>query len=124
MVFQKKNIIGGEKQIKIIDKDNSVIQNLLKISNNGNEIYNALVYLRDKKFIEVIAGNYLLEEYQEHFQKFRVSALGIDMIEGIERGKEEKSKFNIIFNIKLAENMNVESLLKTEVGSLIKASLV
>jgi len=115
--FSDKN----EKSPKIIHKDNEIVQNLLKIAGNDNNVYNALKYLENKGFIEMSKSS---DNVNDNFLNFSVSSAGIDIIESIERGKEEKREFNIIFNIKVADNINIESLIKTELGSLIKASLV
>jgi len=54
----------------------------------------------------------------------KVTASGVDIIEGIERGAEEKRVFNMTFNFNITNDVTVESLLKAEFGSLIKASLI
>ena len=59
-----------------------------------------------------------------HCHGLRLTAYGVDIIEGIEKSDKEKEAFKINFNIKLAENINIESLIKAELGSLIKASLI
>jgi len=115
--FSDKN----EKSPKVIHKDNEIVQNLLKIAGDDNNVYNALKYLEDKGFIEMSKSS---DNVSDNLLNFSVSSAGIDIIEGIERGKEEKREFNIIFNIKVADNINIESLIKAELGSLIKASLV
>jgi len=115
--FSDKN----EKSPKVIHKDNEIVQNLLKIARDDNNVYNALKYLEDKGFIEMSKSS---DNVSDNLLNFSVSSVGIDIIEGIERGKEEKREFNIIFNIKVADNINIESLIKAELGSLIKASLV
>jgi hypothetical protein len=45
-------------------------------------------------------------------------------VEGVERDNEAKEKFTINFNIKLADNVTVESLIKSEVGSIFKGSIM
>ncbi len=115
--FSDKN----EKSPKISHKENEIVQNLLKISNNDNNIYNALKYLTDKGFIEMSKNS---DNVSDNFLNFSVSSIGIDVIEGIERGVEEKKIFNVTFNIKVADNINIESLMKAEIGSLLKASII
>ncbi len=120
--FQMRHFSSDDnKSPQIINKGNEIVQDLLKISGNDNNIYNALIYLDDKGFINMSRS---LDNVSDNFLNFSVSSAGIDIIEGIERGESERKKFNIIFNIKLADNINVESLIKTELGSLIKASLI
>lgn len=80
------------------------------------DIFNALQYLFEKKFIS-------FTEYKTPMSiglhMFKVTADGIDIIEGIERGSEEKQNFNLIFNIKLADNVTIDSLIKTDLKGLI-----
>lgn len=97
------------KSPRINQKENEVVQNLLKISHNDNDIYNALKYLGDKGFIEMIKNS---DNTSDNFLNFSVSSMGIDIIEGIERGSRERKEFNFIFNIKLADNVSIESLFK------------
>ena len=53
---------------------------------------------------------------------FTVTAGGVDIIEGIERGEAERNNFYLTFNIKLADKINVESLVKNELGSILGIS--
>jgi len=119
--FQMRHFPKGEKSPAINDKNNEISQTLIKISGNDNNAYNALIYLCEKGFINMSKTS---DNVSDHFLNINVSSEGIDIIEGIERGETEKKEFNIIFNIKIADNINIESLIKTELGSLIKASLL
>lgn len=95
---------------------------ILNLADNSSiDTYNGLKYLEEKSFINFKedgsnAGILL--------HGLRITAYGLDIIEGIERGEKEKNEFHVVFNIKLAENVNIESLIKAELGSLIKASLI
>lgn len=120
--FQMRHFSNKDDESpQITHKENAVAQNLLKISGNDNNVYNALIYLQDKGFIEM---RKIPDNVNDNFLNFSVSSAGIDIIESIERGESEKKEFNIIFNIKLADNINVENLIKAELGSLFKASLI
>lgn len=122
LAFQMRHFSNpNEHSPKMERGNNEVIENLLKISNNDNDIYNALKYLQGGGFIEMSDSK---DNVGDHFLNFNVTNYGIDIIEGIERGDEEKRVFNINFNIKVADTVNIESLLKAEVGSLIKTSLL
>ena len=105
-----------------LSEGSKLVENILKITNKSSiDVFNALNYLSGKYFISFSysenTGGYL-------FNSIRVTSNGTDIIEGIERGPKEKKEFNINFNIKLADNINVESLLKAELGSLFKAALI
>ena len=101
--------------------ESSFIKDLKNISSSASDIYNALRYLEEKRFIDFRESN---DTGGDVFHSIRVTAYGVDIIEGIEREEEERKKFYITFNIKLAENINVESLIKTKLESLVKASLM
>jgi|GEM_PF-1118974 len=95
---------------------------LLQIANQSlSDVYNSLRYLAEKKFISFKEGN---DNMTYNFFNLRVMADGVDIIEGIERGNQEKNEFHIVFNIKIADNLSVDSLIKTEIGSLLKTSII
>lgn len=119
--FQIRHLPDGVKSPLINNKDQEITQNLIKISGSDNNIYNGLMYLYEKGFINMSKQP---DNTCDHILNITVSSIGIDIVEGIERGEEEKREFNINFNIKLADNINIESLIKAELGSLIKASLI
>ncbi|MCK4635645.1 MAG: hypothetical protein KAT32_02180 [Candidatus Moranbacteria bacterium] len=100
-------------------------KDLLIISdNNFYNLYNSLQYLEEKGFISY---NFFSKDGREIFYNIHVIAHGVDIIEGIERDdKEAKDNFTFNFNIKLADNINIESLIKSELSgdlSLFKLGL-
>ncbi|XOB41827.1 MAG: hypothetical protein ACKKMS_00285 [Candidatus Nealsonbacteria bacterium] len=119
--FQMRGFLKGEKSPAMDNREHKICKSLIEISRSDNDIYNALIYLHEKGFISMSRSQ---DNVSEQFLNIRVSSEGIDMIEGIERGEKERQEFHITFNIKLADNINIESLIKAELGSLIKASLV
>ncbi|MEO6728524.1 MAG: hypothetical protein ABIM99_01245 [Candidatus Dojkabacteria bacterium] len=97
-------------------------EELNKISNNNSaDIYNAMNYLNEKSFLSFKSSS---DSGGDSIHSLKVSASGVDIIEGIERDNQARNDFTVNFNIKLAETMNVESLLKAELGSLLKFGLV
>ena len=114
--FSDKN----DKSPKITHKKNEIVQNLINISGNDNNVYNALAYLQSEGLIEMSKSS---DNVSDNFLNFSVSSMGVNIIEGIEKRAEERDNFYITFNIKLADNVNIDSLIKTELGSLIKTSL-
>ena len=86
---------------------------------SATNAYNALRYLQEKGFISFKesrdTGGY-------HFINISVTGFGVDIIEGIERGPEERREFHVTFNIKLADNVNIDSLIKGEIENVIKLS--
>jgi len=88
---------------------------------SDNDLYNAIIYLRDSQLIEY---NESKDNCGVNMASFEVTSNGVDLIEGIERGEKEKRDFNIIFNFNITNDITVESLLKMELGSLIKNSIL
>lgn len=86
-----------------------------------NDLYNALSYLYESALIDFRDSR---DSAGSHLINLKVTSHGIDMVEGIERGPEEKRVFNTTFNFNITNDVTVESLLKAEFGSLIKASLL
>jgi hypothetical protein len=88
---------------------------------SDNDLYNALEYLYDAGLVDYKDSR---DNVGSHFINLKVTAYGVDMVESIERGPEEKRVFNTTFNFNITNDVTVESLLKAEFGSLIKASLL
>lgn len=86
-----------------------------------NDLYNALVYLGDSSLIDFTDSK---DNTGSHFFNLKVTSHGVDIIEGIERGEEERNVFNVTFNFNVTNDVTVESLLKAEFGSLFKASVL
>lgn len=113
IVIEFDELPGGRFSLNC--SENKIKTALLKISENPNDIYNAHRYLVDKNFIQsseqAMAGSgaYIGCLLTDH---------GVDIIESIERGNEEKARFNLTFNIKVENNMNVESLIKANLSAL------
>lgn len=88
---------------------------------SDNDIYNAINYLSDSFLISFKESK---DNMGSNLFSFRLTSEGINLIEGIERGSDEKKNFNITFNFNINNEVTVESLLKAEFGSLIKASIL
>ncbi len=101
------------------------LDTIFKISDfdeySDNDIYNALVYLHDSSLIEYNDSN---DSAGSNLLNLKVTSFGIDMVESIDRGDEEKKNFNVTFNFNIKNDVTVESLLKAEFGAIFKASLL
>jgi len=112
----------GDGEITELNCDESLKKAVMKISNASlSDAFNAFSYLKEKGFID---SKWSPDSGGDNIFNLRVSAYGIDIVEGIERGPEERNQFNLTFNFKLADNIKVESLIKNELQSLVKASLI
>jgi len=119
--FQMRHFRNSEKSPVLESKEHEISKNLIKIAGNDNNVYNALIYLHEKGFIGM---SKVRTNVSDSFLNFSVSSGGVDIIEGIEREAEERNNFYITFNIKLADNIKIENLIKAELGSLFRASVV
>jgi hypothetical protein len=116
------NIWNRSDNQDILEKRDSTIFNIDKFNSyTNNDLYNAIVYLHDSGLISYYDSE---DNCGISMISFKVTASGIDLIEGIERGETEKKEFNIIFNFNITQDITVESLLKAEFGPLIKNSLL
>lgn len=131
LFFYAKQRKGGFESLDIIHftdwkdikmpGDNDITKGLKAISASAADIYNALEYLEDSGYLSYRRSR---NTGGDMMHQFRVTAGGIDIVEGIERDEEAKHNFTVNFNIKLADSVTVESLIKNELGSLIKTSLI
>ena len=83
------------------------------------------IYLKSKKLISFREDK---DSSAITLWNIEVDATGIDIIEGVGHNKEATKEFNIAFNLKLADNITLDSLIKNEVGfnieSIIKNSVI
>lgn len=88
---------------------------------SDNDLFAALQYLSDLYLIEYKDSP---DNTGSNFFNFKVTAHGVQIVEGVQHSQEEKNQFNMTFNFNLENNVTIESLLKAELGSLFKASLI
>ena len=99
---------------KKMESNNQLLQRLLRVVNGSeNDLYNALKYLEEKKFIDLdyVSRGSMVGPIS---RSFRVTASGTDIIEGIEQDDGSRQKFHSLFNI-IVNVDNVESLIKSEI---------
>jgi len=125
--LQRKNGYGsmevlsfsGFDEITLSDQTTLAKDLLAVCKDSAADLYNALSYLVNKHFITSKVSR---STGGDSMFNFTVSAAGVDIIEGIERGQDERNNFYVTFNIKLADEINVESLVKNELGSILGIS--
>lgn len=87
--------------------------NLQSINPSAVDALNAFTYLIDKGYIRsqerVSAGARVYVEIQ-------LTSVGIDIIEGVERGHAGKQDFYTAFNVKVEASQGVDELVKDSVG--------
>ena len=123
LTFQLRQFSQDRKEVgPALERRNESVMNIdeLKEYSDG-DLLNAIKYLCDYR---LITFNISKTNVGDIFLNFEVTAHGVDLIEGIERGDVERNQFNVTFNFKINNEITVESLLKAELGSLIKASLI
>lgn len=79
---------------------------------------NAFQYLKEKRLIDFQSNGVF--QVQIDIFNLSITAAGVDIIEGVGGAETDKGKYQMTFNVKLADNINVESLLKAELGSIFK----
>lgn len=90
---------------------------LRELNNNEIRLMKSLDYLIDKGLLDgnksgAMSGGYMLTNA-------KLTPLAVEIIEGLDsKNTENINQFNITFNTNFSTNMNVESLLKTELGGL------
>ena len=107
--FQMRHFKSSEKSPVLESKESKISENLIKIAGNDNNIYNALMYLYEKGFIDMSKDQ---NNVSDSLLNFSFTSRVIDIIEGVEREAEERNNFYITFNIKLADDIKIESLIK------------
>lgn len=92
-------------------------------SDSGADAYNILDYLKQKGFLE-FSGGKPLSGGVVHLYGFHLTSTGVDIIEDIVRDDGSRQHFNVTFNFNLNNEINVEALVKNEIESLVKASVL
>ena len=92
-------------------------QILHQISTNDSLLYNALHYLLGKSLINFVNTDSFRANASEDYFGLHLTDLGIDVVEGVNQGDEQKKRFSSLFNITV--NNNVDSLIKAEVGNVV-----
>ncbi len=93
-----------------------------KLGLSENELYNAFSYLLEKGFV-THTNSRCATQGSEYYCGPKPTALGVDVIEGVERNDEEpKRAIKALFNFEFKNNtVTVDSLLKAQVGDIIGA---
>lgn len=127
-IKQRKEGFGSMEILQFSDWDNITIagqgriaEEISKLDDSPANIYNALTYLNEKGYLSFKLSR---STGGDSVHNFRVTASGVDIIEGVERDEAAKHNFTLNFNIKLADNVTIESLIKNELGSIFKGSLI
>lgn len=106
----------GVSEIKL--EGNDWLEQMLRgINSSDNLLYNAIKYLLEKGLIDKknskgpMAGLWLNGTH--------LTAAGIDVIEGIEQGKEKQKVVKSLFNFSFTSKVTIDSLVKAEVGNIV-----
>ncbi len=108
-----KKIVGGSDNIEgMLDK--------LGLKDDDATVYNAFHYLLEKDLVTHI-NNKFMTMGSEFYNGPKLTAYGIDIIEGIEQKDEEPKKtIKALFNFEFKNNtITVDSLLKAQLGDII-----
>lgn len=106
----------GVSEIKL-ENDGWLEQILRNINNSDNLLYNAIKYLLEKGLIDKknskgpMGGLWL--------NGVHLTAVGIDVVEGVEQGEEKQKVVKSLFNFSFNNNVTIDSLVKAEVGNIV-----
>ena len=89
---------------------------LQDISPKSVDIFNALLFLFDKNYIQ---ARHLANKGTRIYIGIQPTGAGIDIVEGVELGDTGRDAFLHAFNTKVASGATVESLIKEKLGNLI-----
>ena len=121
--FQIAGFGDKSNNLPVMQKStDKILEELKVLAGSDVNILNALNYLKEKGFIYF---DNFPDNISLNFINFRIASPGIDIVEAVERGEDEQDRFTVNFNIKIENknNLNVESLIKTELGGLNLLSL-
>lgn len=92
-------------------------ENLLDINPKSIDILNAFMFLIDKGLIQ---SKERVTPEATVYVGIQLTHKGIDIVEGIESGAEGREKFNVNFNIQVAEGTSIEELIDQQLSALLK----
>ena len=105
LVFHSDEKSDIHKNLKIISSDNDV------------DILNAIEYLLDKGLLEARRDLKPLGT-MAGFGIIKLTASGVDLVEGIEKSERQKQEFSTVFNLTIQNNITIDNLLKAELSAL------
>lgn len=93
-------------------------ENIVESTRWDNErVFNAIKYLEQEGLIDYSDDNVLMSGERI---SLRCSSNGINIIEN---ARESQQKYGIKFEVNFITNINLESLIKADIGSIFKVSL-
>jgi len=104
---------------EVTSDDEKLISIMLSIADNSAlSLKSSIKYLHDKKLINFSTLGRLSDVYEIY--GIEVTAQGIDIIEGVTGAHTSKIIYQNTFNVKLADNINLESLISTKLAPEFK----
>ena len=92
--------------------------NLLDINPATTDIFNAFNFLIEKGYIQTIERS---TGEAKIYVGIQLSSAGIDVVEGIEGGPDDKQIFASNFNIKVDGAADIESIIKNNLSVLLES---
>lgn len=105
-----------DKGLALTSDKRWLTKDLIDINPAATDIFNALNFLIDKGFIN---SRERVTAEARIYVGVQLTAAGIDIVEGVERGKDGKKDFDTTFNIKIEGSTDVDSLVKQNLGDLL-----
>lgn len=92
-------------------------KDLMDINNTIPDVLNAFGFLLDKNLIQ---SNEKVSNGARIYVGVRVTAAGIDMIEGVEYNQKGRDAFGAAFNMKVSDGTTIEKLVRDHLGRLLE----
>jgi hypothetical protein len=127
VLYRKNGDISGDESVSFenlngweVQSDNDeLLEMMLKVSNGSVlNLKNSLKYLYEKDLINfsqsgLLSGSFALYDME-------ITSRGIDLIEGVTGPETSRVIYQNTFNVKLADNINLDSLIAVKLGAEFK----
>lgn len=90
-------------------------KDLLEINGSGADVYNAFRFLLDKEYVK---SNLRLSPQAMVYTGLELTAMGIDIVEGVERDSGGATAFSEAFNMSVEAGTKVDKVVEQQLSSL------
>lgn len=118
-ILEESISFDKEEQWEVSGGNQELVDALLSLADGSVlDFKNSLKYLNEKDLISFKTQGYLGGEVEIY--NLEVTSNAIDVIEGVTGAETSKAVYQTIFNVKLADNINLESLITAKLGAEFK----
>lgn len=126
-VYRDKGEISGDdvisfeydKEWSVASEHTELVKIMLNVSNGSVlNLKSSIKYLEEKRLIKLSRTGSLAGDFDIH--DIEITSKGIDIIEGATGPQASRAIYQNTFNVKLAENISLESLITAKLGAEFK----